>query len=157
MTDDFDPTRDLELHRSLRASPAQIWQAWSDPELLKRWWAPTPVEVTEAAIDLRPGGRFFTRMRLPDGSEMPGEGCFLEVVPQRVICWTSCLGAGYRPSGDSFMTARITLTPEDSGTDYHARVLHGRPEDRTAHVEMGFYDGWGKMISQLDHLACAQS
>ena len=53
----IDPTRDLVLERTVDVPPAQVWAAWTDPELLKVWFCPAPWRVSECAIDLRPGGR----------------------------------------------------------------------------------------------------
>lgn len=153
MSADFDPTLDLEINRWLRATPAQLWRAWSDPDLMKQWWVPKPVEIVEIIHDFRPGGRFCTSMRLPDGTEMTYDGCFLEVEHERMITMTECLTAGYRPTGSSFMTARVTMTPEGAGTAYRAHAMHAKAEDRDTHEKMGFFDGWGTVIRQLEEIA----
>ena len=104
-------------------------------------------------MDLRPGGRFFTEMTLPDGTVIPGDGCFLEVIPEQLITWTSCLKAGYRPSGDTFMTARISMAVEGAGTAYRAHVMHATQEAKETHDKMGFLDGWGTVLGQLEEMA----
>eukprot|EP01036_Dinobryon_divergens_P012265 gene12265-16520_t len=73
------------------------------------------------AFDLRPGGAFHTRMRGPEGEESDNPGCFLEVVPEAKIVWTSMLTGGWRPASPWLgMTAIFTLADEGEGTRYVA-------------------------------------
>ncbi len=57
--DSFNPELDLLLERVIDVPRHRIWQAWAQPELLKKWFAPLPWKVTDCTIDLRPGGRFY--------------------------------------------------------------------------------------------------
>lgn len=51
------------------------------------------------------------------------------------------------------MTSIVTMEDEDGGTRYVARALHRNPADSRKHEEMGFYDGWSRVIDQLGRLA----
>lgn len=150
---EFDPRTDLRIARDLSAPPELVWRCWSDPDLFQRWFCPAPVEVADCALDLRPGGQFRTVMRLPDGTEMPSEGCFLEVVPERRLVFTDALSAGWRPGAAPFMAACVDLAPIATGTRYTAVVLHRTAEDRARHDAMGFDTGWGTALRQLEKLA----
>ena len=66
--------RELVLTRVINAPPEKVFKAWTDPELLKQWFAPLPYTTPIAEIDLRPGGSNLIVMRGPDGSEMPNRG-----------------------------------------------------------------------------------
>src|SRR3569623_612832 len=111
---------DLALERVLDAPRALVWRAWSDPEHLKLWWAPRPYQTPECEMDLRPGGRFYTRMTGPDGFAFRGTGGFLEVLQGEKIGWTSALGDGWRPNdfgphGPGAFPFTAIITFEDDG------------------------------------------
>ena len=155
---------DLVLERIMDAPRDLVWKAWTDPEHLKRWWAPKPYETPECDIDLRPGGIFYTRMTGPDGFDSEGTGCVLEVVPGEKIVWTSALLPGFRPAPDSEtdpddccsfpFTAIVTLEDAGAGkTRYRAVALHRNRADRDTHESMGFQDGWGTCAAQLEQVA----
>jgi uncharacterized protein YndB with AHSA1/START domain len=146
----IDPKLDLILERTVETSPAKVWAAWTQPEHVKKWFCPAPWTTVGCEIDLRPGGRFFTVMRSPEGQEFPNDGCYLEVVPEKKLVFTSAMAAGYRPvKTDLPFTAMILLEPHNGGTRYTAIVLHGDEENRAKHEAMGFHGGWSAALDQL--------
>ena len=146
---------DLILTRRMAVSPARVWRAWTEPELLKQWFAPKPVVTKEVVMDLRPGGRFFALMVAPDGTEYPNEGCVLLIEPGRRLIFTECLTEGFRPVVKPMLplTAEVLIEPDGAGTLYTARALHGDAETKKDHAEKGFYEGWGTAAAQLEELA----
>ena len=153
--------KDLVVERLLDAPRALVWKAWTNPEHLRKWWAPRPYETPECELDLRPGGGFCTRMTGPDGFDSAGTGCFLEIVEGEKIVWTSALLPGWRPApagehgcGDFTFTAIVTLEDEGDGrTRYRAVALHASEADRDTHAKMGFEEGWGTCADQLGEVA----
>jgi len=150
---DGTPERDLVLTRIIPAPAAALYRAWTEPALLKRWFAPKPYEVSEAEIDLRPGGTTRIVMRGPDGSEFPSTGVYLELVPNARIVFTDAYVRAWEPSAKPFFTGIVTFEPEAGGTRYTARVRHWSAEDCAAHKAMGFHEGWGRCADQLAELA----
>src|SRR5215469_11621100 len=80
--DKSSPTvdRELVLTRIIDAPREKGFRAWTEPELLKQWFAPLPWTTPVAETDVRPGGASFIVMRSPDGNEFPNRGVYLEVV-----------------------------------------------------------------------------
>jgi uncharacterized protein YndB with AHSA1/START domain len=142
---------ELTISRCIKAPPAIVWKAWSTPEHLAKWWIPAPIECQVVKLDLRPGGGFETRMREGGGDFQPHvDGCFLDVVPEARLVFTTVLTEGWRPVDPWLaLTAIITFEAEGSGTRYAARVLHRNAADSRRHEEMGFHEGWGSTIDQL--------
>jgi uncharacterized protein YndB with AHSA1/START domain len=155
-----DPKLDLVLERVVDVPPSLVWECWTTPKHIKKWFTPAPWKTVDCRIDLRPGGEFFTVMQSPEGQNFPNTGCYLEVVKNERLTWTNALLAGYRPSisgapgaDDLVMTATILLQKHGKGTKYTAIAMHRNPEDSDKHAKMGFQDGWGTALDQLVALA----
>jgi uncharacterized protein YndB with AHSA1/START domain len=154
MTAMTDPTeRDLVLTRLIPAAPAALYRCWTEPDLIKRWFAPAPFVVSEAETELRPGGATRIVMRGPDGAEFPSAGIYLELVENARIVFTDAYVRAWEPSAKPFFTGIITFAPEGEVTRYTAQVRHWSAEDCAAHAAMGFHDGWGRCADQLAALA----
>jgi len=156
------PKLDLVLERIVDVPRELVWAAWTTPEHIKKWFTPKPWTTVDCEIDLRPGGIFRTVMRSPEGQDFPHLGCFLEIVPNERLVWTSTLGPGFRPlikttgaggCDEIYFTAILTLEPQGAGTKYTAVALHGEEATCRKHEEMGFHQGWGAALDQLVALA----
>lgn len=154
---ELDPALDLKLERVVDVPPALVWKCWTEPEHLVPWFTPKPWQTTDCSIDLRPGGRFHTVMKGPNGEVFANSGCYLEIAPNRKLTWTNALVPGFRPAtseqahgcGDFMFTAMIFLAPEGNGTRYTAIALHNTEAGAAQHRDMGFEEGWGTCLTQL--------
>lgn len=73
-------TRDFDAPREL------VWEAWTDPEHVVRWWGPNGFTTTIEKMDVRPGGVWKHVMHGPDGTDYPNSSVFKEVVrPERIV------------------------------------------------------------------------
>lgn len=145
-----DAKLDLVLEREIDVPVSLVWKVWTTPEHLKHWFCPKPWQTTQCAIDLRPGGLFTSVMRGPEGQEFTNSGCYLEIVENERLVFTDTLLEGWRPSPNPFFTAILDLTPlGPERTRYVATALHGNEDTRKKHEEMGFYDGWGTVVTQM--------
>jgi uncharacterized protein YndB with AHSA1/START domain len=148
---DDDP-RTLTLTRYIAAPPEKVYRAWTDADVLKRWFAPKPSETPHAELDVRPGGASLVVMRGPDGQDMPNRGVYLDVQANRRLVVTDAFAGAWRPSAKAFMLLDLTFEPEGEGTRYTAIVRHWSAEDRDAHERMGFHAGWGMATDQLEEV-----
>src|SRR5678815_4258877 len=98
--DKSSPTldRELVLTRIIDAPREAVYRAWTEPELLKQWFAPLPYTTPVAEMDVRTGGATLIVMRSPDGQDMPMPGVYLEVVPNERIVFTDAYTKPWEPS-----------------------------------------------------------
>jgi uncharacterized protein YndB with AHSA1/START domain len=144
--------RDLVLTRLIDAPREKLYRAWTEPELLKQWFAPAPYTTPMAELDVRAGGSNVIVMRGPDGADMPNAGVYLEVVPNERLVFTNAYTKAWEPSDKPFMTVILTFEEEAGKTRYTALVRHWTVADREAHEQMGFHVGWGMCADQLEAL-----
>jgi uncharacterized protein YndB with AHSA1/START domain len=141
--------RELVLTRLIDAPPQKVYRAWTEPELLKQWFAPLPYTTPVAELDVRPGGVNLVVMRAPDSHDMPIRGVYLEVRKNEKLVFTDAYTSAWETSDKPFMTVIVTFENEAGKTRYTARVLHWSIEDRETHEKMGFHKGWGQCTDQL--------
>jgi uncharacterized protein YndB with AHSA1/START domain len=149
---EFDKSRELTLTRLIDAPPEKVFQAWTRPELLMKWFCPKPWSVSAVQLDVRAGGSNLIVMRSPEGEEFPSSGVYLEVVRNERLVFTDAYTKAWEPSEKPFMTGIITFKESSGKTEYTARVRHWSEEDRKKHEEMGFHDGWSRATDQLVEL-----
>jgi len=97
--------RELVVTRMIEGPPRLVFEAWSNPELFKRWWVPRSLGMTlkSCEMDVRTGGKY----RLSFGDGMDFFGRYLEVTPPSRIVWTNEEGGENGPV--------TTVTLEDKG------------------------------------------
>jgi uncharacterized protein YndB with AHSA1/START domain len=145
--------RDLVLTRIIDAPREKVYRAWTEPALLKQWFAPLPYTTPVAELDVRPGGACLVVMRTPDGNDMPNPGVYLDVVKNERLVFTDAYTKAWEPAAKPFMTVILTFENQGGNTKYTAFVRHWTIADRETHEKMGFYKGWGQCTDQLAALA----
>ncbi|MDO9084774.1 MAG: SRPBCC family protein [Anaerolineaceae bacterium] len=144
--------RELVLIRMIDASPDKVFRAWTEPELLKLWFAPLPWTTPSVETDVRPGGSSIITMRDPEGNEFPSSGVYLEVIENEKLVFTDAYTEAWVPAEKPFMTVILTFENVDGKTRYTARARHWTEADREEHEKMGFFEGWGICTDQLEVL-----
>ena len=147
-----NPNTDFVLERFIDAPTRLVWEALTKPEHLKEWYMPRGWgRVARAEMDLRPGGIFSIDIATGEGQEFPNLGCFLDVMPQQRLVWTSMLFPGYRPAvfDDIPITAIVTMGAEGAGTRYVFTALHRDEADFVKNKESGWQKGTEIAVDQF--------
>ena len=149
------PKHEISFELILDAPKEKLYRGWTEPELMKKWFAPKPWTTPKVEVDVRPGGRSSITMRSPEGQDFPNPGQWLEIIPNRKIVFTDAFTGDWVPKdGAPFFVAIVEF--EDAGparTKYTARALHWTEEARAQHEQMGFIPGWTQCARQLEELA----
>jgi uncharacterized protein YndB with AHSA1/START domain len=133
----------LILERRIKAAPAKVYAAWTDPEKIRRWWGPDQGPTTRAETDVRVGGRFRVCFRTMDGGEHEVVGVYREVVPDRRLAFTwNWVSA---PERESLVT--VEVAPDGEGT--LLTLTHEEIVPDTAH---DYVRGWSGSLDKLARL-----
>lgn len=114
--------KSVTIDRIYHTSPERLFQAWTDPELVRQWFAPGPMECKVPLYEARKGGRWRLEMsgRGPDGKEMTMayEGTFDEVTPGKriVMLWPPAMPSVEPSASDPPSVVTVTFTPVPGGT-----------------------------------------
>lgn len=139
------PVFELEIDRIIDAPRARVFEAWTDPEQFKHWFAPKPFQLAIKCIDLRPGGRYEMAMRGPDGEDFPFSGAYLQVEPPALLSWNSEFPD--MPKG-SIVTV-VTFTEEGGKTRVRSKQTFSTISPIAKHAIAGAKEGWGITMDQL--------
>ncbi len=134
----------LTLTRSYPVAPEKVWQAWTDPQTLKKWWGPGPGEpVSLAELDLRVGGRFRIVFGGADGSAHECAGVYQEVVPNRKLVFTWCW-----PNSTPDRVSVVTIVFKGVGGKTELTFKHEQLFDEKARDD--HQRGWTGLLDKLE-------
>jgi uncharacterized protein YndB with AHSA1/START domain len=131
----------LIVRRTIRASAARLFEAWTQAAQLRRWWGPEGVVCIDAAVDLRVGGRYRIANRLPDGKILWIAGEFETVEAPYKLVYTWALEPVSGP------TERVTVQFRPQGEATEVIVTHeGIP---TVPIRQRHEQGWVGCLAGL--------
>jgi uncharacterized protein YndB with AHSA1/START domain len=134
----------LAIERTYPVAPEKVWRAWTDPEALKRWWAPRPDHrVSLCELDVRVGGCFRIVFGPVDGEQNECAGEYLEVEENRRLVFT---WHWPRSTPERVSRVAITFLPVAGGTELAFR--HDRFHDQAA--ADNHKRGWTAALGKLD-------
>lgn len=147
---------DLVVTRVFDAPRELVFEAWTQPEHLMRWWAPKNMITASCKVDLRPGGSFHYCMRAPDGMEIWGLGLYREIVaPERLVYTDMFADAdgnpvppthyGASPEFPAETLVTITFAEQAGGT----RVTLRQTVPPALKEREGMEQGWNEMLDGL--------
>ena len=146
--------RELVIERTFRAPPQAIFAAWTNPDLLKLWWAPRSLGVSlfKCESDLRIGGAYrYEFGRDPKHPEV-FSGNYLEIVANRRIVCTQ-IYERMRKTGEAVIT--VTFEEVQGKTRLTQRQLHPSKRVLEFFVESGMEHGLREALDQLQATAAS--
>ena len=147
------PTEEqILIMREFDAPAHLVYQAWTTPELVKRWWNAKRGEVTTAEIDLREGGKWRYIMVTPDGFEVGFHGEYREIVPNERLVSTEAYEGAPDPDNNATVNT-VTLTENDGTTTMTILIQCPSKEVRDAIVESGMEAGMQDAYDLLEEVA----
>ncbi|HUC34668.1 MAG TPA: SRPBCC family protein [Gaiellaceae bacterium] len=140
------------ITREFNAPKELVYEAWTTPELVKRWWSAKRGEATVAEIDLRVGGRWRYAMVTDDGMEVAFHGEYREVVPNERIVSTEVYEG--IPDGEANATLNTATFEEEDGRTTLTILIEASSKDaRDAIVASGMEDGLQDALDLLEAVA----
>lgn len=143
--------REVIITRVFDAPARVLFEAYSRPEHIKRWFGPEGWPVTLCEMDFRVGGRFRFAMTGPSGRQnTPFGGEYLEIVPDRKIVYDN----GFETKGAGRMV--VTVTFDELGGGQTRLTIHTLFESiamRNSHMSRGFEQGTNSGLDQLAECA----
>ena len=141
--------RELVVSRTFSGPVRIVFEAWTKPDLLKRWWAPKSFGITfiSCETDVRAGGTYRFVFGHPS-SEQPMEffGKYVEVAPQARLVWTNDEG------GEGGTVTTVTFEERGAGTLVVLRDTYSSQEALDGAIASGSTSGFGEAFEQLDEL-----
>jgi uncharacterized protein YndB with AHSA1/START domain len=145
-TVDRKSDRELVVSRTVNGPARIVFEAWTRPELLERWWTPKsfPITLLSCEMDVRVGGRYRLVFGY-EGSEMEFFGRYLEVTPHSRLVWTNDEG-----EGETITT--VTFEEADGKTLLAVHDLYPSKEALDGAIASGSTSGMPEALAQLDEL-----
>jgi uncharacterized protein YndB with AHSA1/START domain len=134
----------ITVHHHFDAVQKVVWEAWTHPAVVRRWWgSDTDGVVTSAALDVRPGGRFVISFRDSSGEIHTCEGVYLRVEEMTELGFTW----SWRSETNTPSRVNVVFAPDETGT--RMRFVHAELRGVSEH---DYAQGWRRTFAKLDRV-----
>lgn len=157
--------KELTITRTFDAPIDLVWKAWTDPEILQKWWGPRGVTNPVCEWDPRPGGKIYIVMLAgkelgpAEGMKWPMNGTFKEVIPRKRLSYVSGALDDMDRGSDTFIEHEVTVDFEDVGgktrLNLHIVVIKASGP-KAPDALQGMTMGWNQQIDKLGELVSSQ-
>jgi len=151
-------SKQLTVSRRFSAPLDKVWAAWTEKELLEKWWAPKPYRAVSKSFDFREGGQWHYYMEGPEGEKHWCLVNYMEIGSRQ-----------YFTARDAFCDENANLNPdlpsnvwrnefkaEGDATDVLVTLTFVSVDDMKKIIEMGFKEGFTMGLDQLEELLAVQ-
>jgi uncharacterized protein YndB with AHSA1/START domain len=144
--------REIVLTRVFEAPRRLVFEAWTKPEHVIRWYGCRETVLAACEIDLRVGGAYRYTMRGPDGASHTMQGVYREISPPARLVYTEQYVTQGFASNEALVT--VLFAEVDGMTTLTSSILHASKQDRDAHLAVGMEKGASETFDRLaEHLA----
>jgi uncharacterized protein YndB with AHSA1/START domain len=150
--------QEIVVERRFKAPRTLMFQVFTQPEHLKRWWAPQPYTIPVCTIDLRPGGIWHYCMRSPQGQDYWARSVYNEIVPPEKLVYTSTFADEHANpiAGMPEHLTIVTFSEKASKTHVTARIQFVSAAALKVAVDMGMAQGmsmtWDYLVGYVQEL-----
>jgi uncharacterized protein YndB with AHSA1/START domain len=138
----------LEMERLIPAPPERVFEYWTEPELVAKWFGPGDFDVPSSDLDLRPGGKWRTTIRSPEGKLRTVSGVYNTIDPPRQLVFTWAWDDDNGVRGHETQVT-VTLEPTPGGT----RLRLVQEDFQNRDVRDRHNGGWASSLSKLQRVA----
>ena len=142
----------MTLDAEFAASAERVWQLWSDPRQLERWWGPPTYPATVTRHDLTPGSRVEYHMTGPQGDQPRGIWEIVEVDPPRSLVFRDSFANDDGSPNTELPTNEVRVTIVDAGERTRMSIASIFPNKAAMEqvLAMGMEDGLTQAVGQID-------
>jgi uncharacterized protein YndB with AHSA1/START domain len=145
--------KQILIVREFDAPKHLVYEAWTNPDLVRQWWCGERGEMTVAEIDLRVGGKWrYAMIASSTGEEVAFHGEYREIVTNERLVSTEAYEGIPDPDEHAALNT-LTLTEVDGRTRLEVLVEHPTQEGRDMHIQSGMEGGMQEALDRLERVA----
>jgi uncharacterized protein YndB with AHSA1/START domain len=145
--------REIAFACRFERSARLLFEAWTKPEHLRRWWGCEGSSIPHCAIDLRVGGAWSLVMRMADGSDHSFHGTYREILCAHRLVYTECYDKPEFGSPEWLTTVIFDETQEATLVTH--TIQHRSREARDGHLQAGMEEGMLDALKRLNEHTAA--
>ncbi|MGZ3864304.1 MAG: SRPBCC domain-containing protein [Bacteroidia bacterium] len=148
----------VNVKREFAANRELVWEAWTNPEILDKWWAPKPWLSKTKYMNFKPGGRRFYAMVGPEGQEHWSIEDFISITPTTNFKFLSSFADKDENVNKEFPSSEWNLdfSEKNGTTTVSIAIKHKSLADIEMHIKMGFKEGFTMCLESLSQYLEAQ-
>lgn len=142
----------VNVKREFRAPIANVWAAWTEAEILDKWWAPAPWKSRTKSMEFKEGGRRLYAMVGPEGEEHWAIADYTSIIPKTNFKYLDAFSDSEGNLNEDFPRSdwNVTFTEQGSATFVDVAIKHDKLSDLEMIIEMGFKEGFTIAMEGLD-------
>ena len=137
--------RTITIKKTFNAPIELVWEAWTQPEHIAKWWSPKGMETKIIEHTFKVGGKWKYAMPMPNGQEFIAEGEYISIVELEKIISL----ANFRPMTEG-VEIQSLFKKDGNKTEFTFNVVHPTEEYKIQQEKMGIMNGWGSVFTRLE-------